>query len=112
MQREQSYLSILEATAQIQLHISIILEAKATEAEKMRGWICNHVSASSFNEDHKAQVKYAIEIHEQLIGVVDGLTKMENGLAQNLKVILGQEQGGSSLELGDSDLFDFGGQTK
>lgn len=112
MLRKESYLSILESTAQIQLQISIILEAKATEVEKMRGWICNHVSASSFNEDHKVQAKYAIEIHEQLIGVIEGLTKMENGLAQNLKVILGQEQDGSSLELGDSDVFDFGDQTK
>jgi hypothetical protein len=111
MQREQSFLSILEATAQIQLHISIILEAKATEAEKMRCWICNHVSATSFNEDHKTQVKYAIEIHEQLIDVIDGLTKMENGLAQNLKVILGEDQDGGSLELADSSIFDFGDQS-
>jgi hypothetical protein len=84
-------LQILEASVDMQWHISAILEAKAVEAEKSRAWICSHISHDSF-PDHEGQLKYAIELHQQLLELIEGITKMENGLTRNLKTILGQNQ--------------------
>lgn len=91
MTREEAYLSILDASAKFQFNIALILEAKAAEAEKVKKWILNHLFAESY-ADHVTQVQHAIEIHEYLIDVIEGMTKMENSLASNLKVVLNKDQ--------------------
>lgn len=85
--REKSFLTMLESTAIIQRHVSVILQAKALEALKSKRWICYHIADSRFF-DKADQLKQAIEIHEKVVAVIDGLSKLENGLARNLKVVL------------------------
>lgn len=110
MERVDSYLLMLEATASIQYNISIILEAKAVEAEKMKRWICNHLCISSY-PDHVDQLINPLEFHEKMIETIDGLAKLENSLARNLKVILNKNDDssgfGGGFGLGDSK--DLGG---
>jgi hypothetical protein len=93
MSREQSFLKMLEATANIQWNISMILEAKAVEAEKLRNWVLNHVVEESF-ADHEKQLAHPLEVHDQLIEVIEGLTKLQSGFSSNLKTILPEEGDG------------------
>jgi hypothetical protein len=93
MSREQSFLKMLEATANIQWNISMILEAKAVEAEKLRNWILNHVVEESF-ADHEKQLAHPLDVHDQLIEVIEGLTKLQSGFSNNLKTILPEEEDG------------------
>lgn len=112
MTREDSYHKMLQAAAQMQRNISLILEAKAAEAARSCQWICQHLSSSHF-EDHTAQVKKTIEVHDQLIEVIEGITKMEQALAKNMHVLLGQGEDASDQGGGDyGDMFPFGGQPK
>lgn len=105
MSRHESYYKILEATAKIQHNISIILEAQAMEAEKSHNLIVRHINQNAFlNQQHL--LDETLGIHKQLVAVIDGLTKMETGLARNLKVILNRDEKSSS-DLGDFDLGDF-----
>jgi len=95
MNREEALLQMLESTAKIQQHISEILDAKAVEAEKSRNWICSHAKESCFAE-YAHQLKHSMDIHEQMIEVIDAMTKMENSLARNLKTILNRNEGSGS----------------
>lgn len=119
MSRELSYLTMLEATAIMQHHISVILQAKAIEAEKAKRWICYHIFDGSF-ADKEEQLKQSVEIHEKVIEVIDGLTKLENGLAHNLKAVLNKEEqgfggfggfGGFDAESGFGGMSSQGGDT-
>ncbi|MBD0381607.1 restriction endonuclease subunit S [Paenibacillus sedimenti] len=109
MDRTESYLTILDATAKIQFNVALILEAKALHAEKSRNWICHHLSTSAYesNSDH---IKKTGDIHEQLIAVIEGITKMEAAFAKNLGVLIAEEEStgldaggglGDLLNLGD-----------
>ncbi|MMZ63246.1 hypothetical protein D3C76_170910 [compost metagenome] len=102
MSREQAYLHILDANSKIQSNVAIILEAKAVEAEKVRNWILNHVHQGSF-ETHEKQLSEPLSVHEQLVEVVEGLTKLQNGLCSNLKSLIVSDDDSSG---GDGD---FGG---
>jgi hypothetical protein len=82
---------MLEVAAKMQFEVSLILEAKAIEAEKAKNWLCNHLSSAEFN-DYEDQLKQAIDIHQQMIDVIDGLTKLENGLRKNLEIVLGHNK--------------------
>ncbi|TBL81738.1 restriction endonuclease subunit S [Paenibacillus thalictri] len=108
MSRTQSYYRMLDAAAKIQFNIALILEAKAVEAEKSRHWVCNHLSPMAY-EGHTEQVKETMDVHDQLIEVIDGLTKMENALAKNLQTILNRKDESDSGDLGGGgglgDLF-------
>lgn len=95
MKRSDSFLRILEASVSIQFNVSLILEAKANEAEKSRDWICGHVNHKIY-DSHEDQVKSPLEYHEQFVEVIDGLTKMENALAKNLRVVLNRDEENSS----------------
>lgn len=108
MTREEAFHSILEACARFQSHIADILEAKAVEAVKAKNWVCHHVFADSF-EDHEGQLSFSTEIHENIIEVIEGLTKMEAGLASNLKTVLhpNQQEDRDSLGTG-ADFINFG----
>jgi hypothetical protein len=99
MSREASFLKILESSASIQKNIAIILEAQADEAEKSRNWLCMHIQPYLYS-DHDRQLKQSLGVHEQLVALIEGLTKVEFGLAKNLKVL---------LETGDDSTFDFDG---
>jgi hypothetical protein len=107
-------MNMLESTASLQMSIALLLEAKAAEAEKTRNWICNHMSSASlFGHEH--QMKQTGDFHDQIIEVINGLTKMENALNRNMQALL--RQGGSSGEDGGSggglgDMFSFGGNEK
>jgi hypothetical protein len=102
LEREDSYLSMLEAAANIQLNISLILEAKAMESVKVKNWLCNHFTYASFC-DNEDQLMQAIDIHQQIVEVIEGLTRLENGLGKNLKIFLGNN------ERGETDGFGTGG---
>ncbi|MFD2612385.1 restriction endonuclease subunit S [Paenibacillus gansuensis] len=101
MDRNQSFLQMLEAVSSIQYNISLILEAKAREAEKTKKWICNHLLSTSYTE-HTEQLSAPLKFHAKMTESIDGLAKLENSLARNLKVVLNKNQG-------SSDFGDFGG---
>jgi hypothetical protein len=111
LNREEAYLSMLNATAKMQYNISLILEAKALEAEKTKHWLCSHLEGSSFN-GHEEQLIQAVAIHLQIVDVIDGLTKLENELGKNLKIILDQDEDSESGGFGGGNgLFGLGGQS-
>ncbi|MFC3748085.1 restriction endonuclease subunit S [Paenibacillus sp. GCM10012306] len=112
MSREKAFLQMLESTAVIQWNVAMILEAKAVEAEKVKQWTQHHIHARVF-ESHEEQLKEALSIHEVIVEMVEGLTKLENGLYSNLKAVLGsgeEEGGGEGFSGGDG--FDFGDLSK
>lgn len=112
MSRIDSYYRLLKAASKFQSNIALILEAKASEAERSSEWICHHLNSSHF-EDHGEQLKKTMEVHNQLIEVIDSMTKMEQALARNMQVILGQlEDTGGGQPDGDQygQLFPFGGE--
>lgn len=108
MNREDSLLSMLDAAAKIQFQVADILESKALESEKSRAWICGHIRNSSFAL-YADQLKKSLEMHDQLIEVIDGLTKMENGLSKNLGIILNRNDDKQEGFGGLGDLFGGGG---
>jgi hypothetical protein len=108
LNREESYLTMLEATAIMQEHISAILQAKAAEAAKSKCWICNHLHDGAF-ADKEDQLKQSLEVHEKVVEVIEGLTKLENSFSKNLKVLLNENEGDSS-GLDDSGFGDLFGQ--
>lgn len=104
MNREQSFLNVLDAVAKMQWNVSMILEAKAVETEKVRNWITNHVHSGSL-ESHEKKLTEPLGIHEQLIEIIEGLTKLQNGLCSNLKAVLASDE----TDLGSDDDGGFDG---
>ncbi|WP_139995435.1 restriction endonuclease subunit S [Paenibacillus paridis] len=100
MNREQAYMRMLSSTANMQWNIAVMLEAKAAEAEKMRGWICNHVHSHSFNTQ-EAQLGQSLQMHDQVIEVIDGISKLNQGIVSIMKAVLQQEDD-ESENFGDS----------
>lgn len=109
MSREKSMLQIMEAAAVIQQQISIILESKALESEKVRNWVCAYLRSEAFEEDVEAQLKQSLDIHEQMVELLEGMTKMESSLGNTLKVILQKDESGTSSS-SFGGMFDFGGE--
>lgn len=102
MNRNEAYIHIVESMTNIQGHIAFILEAQAVEAEKSRSWLCEFVRDGAF-PDHKQQLRQALKVHGQLIEVIDGIVKMENGIAHNMKILLNKNEDTSSDD--SSSLF-------
>lgn len=102
MNRNEAYVHIVEAMTSIQGHIAFILEAQAVEAEKSRSWLCEYACDGAFS-DHKLQLKQATKVHGQLIEVIDGIVKMENGISHNLKILLNKNEDTASDD--SSSLF-------
>ncbi|AJS57456.1 hypothetical protein [Paenibacillus sp. IHBB 10380] len=104
MSREHSFLQMLEASSKIQLNIALILEAKAIEAEKIRNWTVNCLSADVLH-CHDKQLSVPLQIHGQIVELLEGMTKLENGICSNLKAVLrgqeSEEDGG--LGMGEMD---------
>jgi len=113
MNREQAFEQMLDAAARMQWNISMILEAKAVEAEKIRNWTIHHLNGQSF-ERQDEQITETLKIHEQVVELLEMLTKLENGLCSNLKAVLvesGESESESDMDGlfgGDFDLGDFG----
>lgn len=103
MERSESFLWMLRASAKMQHDISLILEAKANEAEKSRDWICIHLNHKCY-DNHEDQLKKPLEMHESFVELIDGLTKLENALSKNLKVILNKNE-----DLSSGGMDGFGG---
>jgi hypothetical protein len=89
--RDESYLLILQAAASFQKQIAMVLEGQALASQKSRDWLCNHVSSSAYTT-HKTQAKQANEVHEQLLEAIGGITKMEAALGKYLEVLIGQKE--------------------
>lgn len=109
MSREQSLILMLDAAAKMQWNIALILEAKAIEAEKVRNWALNHLNGEAFLT-HGDQVAEPLKMHDQLVEMLEGLTRMETGLCNNLKAVMvdnsaeeGRMDGGmfGGMDLGD-----------
>ncbi|WP_379159302.1 restriction endonuclease subunit S [Paenibacillus sp. sgz5001063] len=112
MSREKAFLQMLESSATIQWNIAMILEAKAVEAEKVKQWAQHHIHARAF-DSHEEQLKESISIHEVIVEMVEGLTKLENGLYSNLKAVLGSgEESGEGFGGMSGEGFDFGEDSK
>lgn len=111
MSREQSLILMLDAAAKMQWNIALILEAKAIEAEKVRNWALNHLNGEAFLT-HGDQVAEPLKMHDQLVEMLEGLTRMETGLCNNLKAIMvdnSAEEGGMDGGMfGGMDLGDMG----
>ncbi|MCM3785873.1 restriction endonuclease subunit S [Neobacillus mesonae] len=98
MSREESMLQIMDAAVKLQHNISLILEAKALEAEKIRNWSVNHLSEAVF-ESHEEQLIMSLKLQEHLIELLEGINRMEAGLNSNLKALLNRsEQGSGSFD--------------
>ncbi|XID95708.1 restriction endonuclease subunit S [Paenibacillaceae bacterium WGS1546] len=110
MSREEAYHLTLDAIAKMQWNVAMILEAKATEAEKVRNWLVHHVTNDTYDA-HNDQLATSLQFNEQNIEIIDGLTKLCNGLSRNMKVILnpgaddneGMAQMFGGFDMGDRD---------
>ncbi|WP_391574648.1 restriction endonuclease subunit S [Cohnella sp.] len=106
MNREEAYHLTLDAIAKMQWNVAMILEAKAAEAEKVRNWLCTHITNDTY-EAHNDQLSTCIQWNEQNIEVLDGLTKLCNGLSRNMKAILNpdtEESEGMNSMFGGYDM--------
>lgn len=90
MQREDAYLLTLDAIAKIQRNVSLIVGAKAIEAEKVKNWMIEHITEGTYTT-HADRLMTCLQIHEMQIEVIDGLTKMLNGLCRSMRAILNPE---------------------
>jgi predicted AAA+ superfamily ATPase len=108
LNRPELFLQMLDSTARLQRDIAHILEAKVVEAEKSRNWICNHLFADEL-EDREQDMRRTGGIHDHLVQVIDGITKMENALVRNLQALLKQSEGEDSRgPAGIGDPFSMG----
>lgn len=98
MNREQAYHLTLDALAKLQWNTAMILEAKATEAEKVRNWLLTHVTGDTWTT-HAEPLAASLQFHEQNVELIDGLTKLCQGLNRNMKAILQPEgeEGGDNM---------------
>lgn len=78
---------ILAASASIQHQLAIILEAKAKEMAKTVSWTHAQIRSSEYGV-HEIQFKDALRIHERMVELIDGVTKVETGLARHMKMAL------------------------
>ncbi|WP_454193936.1 restriction endonuclease subunit S [Paenibacillus sp. Marseille-Q7038] len=102
MNREKSLLQMLDAAVKVQYNISLILEAKALEAEKMRNWSVNHLTGAIY-DSHEDQLTVSLKLQEQLIELLEGINRMEAGLNKNLKALLHQSEENGFDQMMDYD---------
>ncbi len=106
MTREDAGRVGLDALAKIQANVAMILEAKAVEAEKVRNWLLNHLTLGTYTS-HQDQLDASLQFSKQNVQVIEGLAKLCNSLAKNLKTILApdgaEDISGLGSLLGDSD---------
>lgn len=97
MSNAEAGLRILAASASIQWSVADMLEAKADEMETLREWLIHTLRASEF-ESPEAMIHHSCSFHAVLLEMLGGVTKIEQGLAQHLELLLVEEEGiGSPL---------------
>jgi len=94
---KQAFTRILAANASIQHHLAVILEAKANEMAKVGAWTQSQVRSSGYPM-HEVQFKDALRIHERMVEVIDGITKVEIGLARHMKMTLHNDSDEASTD--------------
>lgn len=106
-ERDLAYMRMIDASAKLQMNVAIILEAKAVEAEKVRSWLCNHVTSDAFAVQEE-QLKETMQIHEQVVEVIDGLTQLGQGMVAVLKVVLRHDSSEGGFEMGGLEGINYG----
>ena len=101
--RSKAALRILEAAANLQWSVAEMLEAKASEMESLRDWVTDTVRWSNV-KDQNAFVLRSCDFHGILIEVIQGVTRMESGLASHLNELIVEEE-----VLGDNAFSTTGG---
>jgi len=107
VRRIQDYESILESAGQMQASIAKLLSAKAGEARLNQSWISVQLRPGEYAGPGDVH-SVALEMHDQMIEILDGITKLEIGLARGLKALLNREEESPS---GMGDMFGTGGRT-
>ncbi|MBN2982933.1 restriction endonuclease subunit S [Cohnella algarum] len=97
MTREDAYRVTLDALAKLHWNMAMMLEAKASEAEKVRNWVLNHMTPDKY-EEQTEQLSTSLQFHKQNVELIDGLTKLCNGLNRNMKAILEPEEDDDGAE--------------
>lgn len=82
---------MLNASASMQWNMAIMLEAKALEAEKARNWICGHCTSEAFDADQQ-QFRQSIQVHDQIVEVIEGITKYNQGMVAMLRAVLQSDE--------------------
>ncbi len=95
MTNRQAFTRILAANANIQHHLAVILEAQARDMAKVGAWTHSQVHSSGYSL-HEAQFRDALRIHERMVEVIEGITKVETGLARHMKMALHSDSDGDS----------------
>jgi len=89
--RAKAALRILEAAASMQWSVAEMLEAKASEMESLRDWVTDTVRWSHVR-DQNAFVLRSCDYHSILIDVINGISRLENGLAIHLNQLIVEEE--------------------
>lgn len=101
MNREESLMRMLDAAVSIQRETALILAGKAVEAEKVKEWVLNQAEPGD-----EMAIKEPLQLHEQIVEQIEGLTRIGTGLCRNLKAVLGSDQDDHE-EMGFGGRFDF-----
>lgn len=91
MTRAKSALKILTEATDMQRSVADMLESKAMDMESLRDWLMHTVRSSHFDSDHDL-VKQTVEFHNLMIDILQGVTKMECGLARHMKLLLEEQE--------------------
>lgn len=78
---QSSFFRMLASSVVIQEQISKILEAKAAEAEKSKKWVLAY-------PEFEHHFETTIELHEQVIDMLESISKVQSGLNRNMKLLL------------------------
>jgi hypothetical protein len=101
MARADAELRIMSASANMQRSVADILEAKAMEMEVLRDWLTHSLHESEFADVHDMLIQ-SNAFHEQLLEILSGIVKLEEGFARHLQYLLKEEEelGGAQGPLG------------
>jgi hypothetical protein len=91
MSKANASLRILAASADIQWNIAGILEAKANEMESFESWVSGALRTSEFTDPTDLMQRSA-GFHEQLLSILEGVTKVEQGLSRHMQLLLEEEK--------------------
>lgn len=90
MLKEKSAMKILEASTRMQWSVAELLEAKAIEMEALREWLMHTLKASAFPSENDL-VMQTVAYHSLLIEILQGVTKLEAGLASHMDLLIVEE---------------------
>lgn len=108
MSKTDSSLRILAAAASMQWNIADMLEAKAEEMEALRDWLLYTVRVSEFGSADDL-IEQSASFHEQLVEMLEGVTKLEQGLARHMQLLLEEEEEDAGMGGGSPFAGLFGG---